>query len=105
MEYSTFYLRLCLSEPWRRISKIKTLLTGMSPDTKRKLIMRINFTTILLLAACVHIYASGYGQRISLNERNAPLEKVLDKIELQSGYSFWLQTDLLLQKATRFRCI
>jgi TonB-linked SusC/RagA family outer membrane protein len=69
----------------------------MSPDTKRKLIMRINFTTILLLAACVHIYASGYGQRISLNERNAPLEKVLDKIELQSGYSFWLQTDLLLK--------
>ncbi|GAB4039384.1 TonB-dependent receptor [Spirosoma jeollabukense] len=57
--------------------------------------MRLNITSMLILVSCLHMYASGYSQRITLNERNAPLEKVLDKIEKQSGYSFFLQTDLL----------
>jgi TonB-linked SusC/RagA family outer membrane protein len=96
MNYSTFYLRLCMTDPWGQLKKfINSRLTGISPGMKRKWIMRLNFTSILLLAACLHIYAAGYSQRISINERNAPLEKVLDKIEKQSGYSFFLQTELL----------
>jgi len=70
-------------------------LTGISPGLKRKWIMRLNFISILLLASCLHIYAAGYSQRITINERNAPLERILDKIEKQSGYSFFFQTDLL----------
>ncbi|MFD2936714.1 TonB-dependent receptor [Spirosoma flavum] len=96
MNYSTFYLRLCMAKRWGRLSEIVNLrLTHSSPEVNRKWIMRLNFTSILLLATCLHIYASGYSQRISINERNVPLEKVLNKIEKQSGYSFFLQTDLL----------
>ncbi|GAB4022826.1 TonB-dependent receptor [Spirosoma koreense] len=96
MEYSTFYLRLCLAEPWAQMSKVRHFRwLAISPEMKRKWIMRLNITSILFLTACLHIYAAGYSQRISINERNAPLEKVLDKIEKQSGYSFFLQTDLL----------
>uniref|UniRef100_UPI003F6F1459 SusC/RagA family TonB-linked outer membrane protein n=1 Tax=Dyadobacter sp. TaxID=1914288 RepID=UPI003F6F1459 len=57
--------------------------------------MRINSVAILLLISCLHIYASGYSQQITLSEKNASLDKVLDKIEKQSGYFFWLQNDLL----------
>ncbi|GAB3699011.1 SusC/RagA family TonB-linked outer membrane protein [Spirosoma flavus] len=57
--------------------------------------MRLNLTSIFLLVACLHMYAAGYSQLISLNERNAPLEKVMIKLEEQSGYSFFLQSNLL----------
>ena len=93
MNYSTFYLWHCLAAPWEKL--INSRLTECSPGMKRKLIMRLNIISMLILVSCLHIYAAGYSQRISLNERNAPLEKVLDKIEKQSGYSFFLQTDLL----------
>ncbi|SFB90288.1 TonB-dependent receptor [Spirosoma endophyticum] len=93
MNYSTFYLWHCLAAPWENL--MNSRLTECSAGMKRKLIMRLNITSMLILVSCLHMYASGYSQRISLNERNAPLEKVLDKIEKQSGYSFFLQTDLL----------
>jgi len=57
--------------------------------------MRMNFATMLLLASCLNIYADGFGQRITLSEKNIALDKILDKVEKQSGYYFWLQTDLL----------
>ncbi|WP_461115356.1 TonB-dependent receptor [Spirosoma jeollabukense] len=93
MNYSTFYLWHRLAAPWEKL--INSRLAECSPGMKRKLIMRLNITSMLILVSCLHMYASGYSQRITLNERNAPLEKVLDKIEKQSGYSFFLQTDLL----------
>ena len=96
MNYSTFYLRLWLPEPWTRLRQLMNArLIHLSRDTKRKWIMRLNFTSLFLLVACLHLYAASYSQLISLNERNTPLEKVLDNLEKQSGYSFFLQTNLL----------
>jgi len=63
--------------------------------TKKKIVMRINCISFLLLTSCMHIFASGHAQLITLSERNVTLEKIMDKIEKQSGYHFWLQTDLL----------
>ncbi|MVM28558.1 SusC/RagA family TonB-linked outer membrane protein [Spirosoma sp. HMF4905] len=96
MESSTLYLPLCSTRRWGQLSKlINSRLADISPGMKRKWVMRLNLLSILILATCLHMYAAGYSQRISINERNTPLEKVLDKIEKQSGYSFFLQTDLL----------
>ena len=96
MNYSTFYLRLRLAKPWGALSKLmNSWLLGISPGMKRKWIMRLNLISLLFLITCLHIYAAGYSQHITINERNAPLEKILEKIEKQSGYSFFLQTDLL----------
>ncbi|QDK79045.1 TonB-dependent receptor [Spirosoma sp. KCTC 42546] len=96
MNYSTFYLRLCQPESWAQLRhRMTPRFIYMSRDTKRKWIMRLNFISIFLLIACLHVYAASYSQLISINERNAPLEKVLDKLEKQSGYSFFLQTNLL----------
>jgi len=57
--------------------------------------MRIQLIAILLFAACLHISAAGFSQSITLSEKNATLETVLNKIEKQSGYDVFFQTELL----------
>ncbi len=57
----------------------------------------MNFTALLLTLACLQVSAAGLAQ-ITLSEKNAPLEKVLQKIKAQSGLSVVYQ-DQLLQKA------
>lgn len=56
-----------------------------------KVILAMKITTFLLMIALVHASAKGYSQ-ISLNEKNAPLEKVLKSIKKQTGYSFFYDT-------------
>lgn len=63
--------------------------------SKTFLIMKL--TTILLLIAFMQVQATGLGQRISLNENNAPLKKVLREIKRQSGYTFFYEDVLLNQ--------
>lgn len=51
--------------------------------TKTLLIMK--FTAILLLSAALQVSATGYSQRVTLSEKNAPLEKVFTAIKKQTG--------------------
>lgn len=53
-----------------------------------KVILAMKITTFLLMIALVHASAKGYSQ-INLNERNAPLEKVLKSINKQTGFTFF----------------
>ena len=57
--------------------------------------MRVQLLAILLFAACFQISAAGFSQTISISEKNASLESVLNKIEKQSGYDVFFQTELL----------
>ena len=52
--------------------------------SKTWLVMRL--TIVLLIAACLHVQANGYGQNISLSVQNVSLENVLKKIKKQAGY-------------------
>ncbi|ODS79774.1 MAG: SusC/RagA family TonB-linked outer membrane protein [Cytophagaceae bacterium SCN 52-12] len=61
--------------------------------------MRLKHATLLVLISCLHVFASGHAQRISLSVRNSSMLEVMDQIEKQTGYSFWLQTDLLKDKS------
>ncbi len=92
-----FSINLFHNARWRFAQVVKELRAGTPRGrlAKRKIIMRINFATLLFLGSCLNIHASGYSQQVTLSERNAPLEVVLNKIEKQTGYYFWLQTDLL----------
>jgi len=77
MEFSTLY------EPrneYRRLNKIL-------------LVMKL--TTIILLTACLHISAASFSQNITISEKNASLESVFNKIEKQSGYTFWYKIELI----------
>ena len=55
----------------------------------------MRLTTVLLIASMMQVSAASYAQKISLNEKNAPLEQVFNKIRLQSGYDFLFNRNLL----------
>jgi TonB-linked SusC/RagA family outer membrane protein len=63
-----------------------------------KLLKIMRITAILLLGACLQVAAKGRAQNISLSEKNAPIEKVLQIIEKQANVSFYYKVELL-QKA------
>src|SRR6202012_2412035 len=63
----------------------------------KKLLLVMKLTIIIIIAASLHVSAAAIGQTISLTEKNASLEKVLTKIEKQSGYTFWYKTDIVKQ--------
>jgi TonB-linked SusC/RagA family outer membrane protein len=55
--------------------------------TKTLRIMRL--TAFLLFIGCMAASAKGFTQKITLDEKDAPLIKVLHEIEKQSGYQFF----------------
>lgn len=59
---------------------------GFPATGKMVLVMRLML--ILLTVACLHAGARGIAQGLTLNVKNAPLEKVFSEIEKQSGFSF-----------------
>lgn len=57
----------------------------------------MKLTTIILLYSCLVANANGYSQKITLSERNTPLEKVFKKIKSQCGYTFVYRDEWLKQ--------
>ena len=55
----------------------------------------MKITTMLLLISVMTVSAATYAQKITLNERNARLETILDQIRRQSGYNFIYRNDAL----------
>lgn len=64
------------------------------PAPIKKIIMIINFTTLLMIITLLQVSADGFSQ-ITLNEKNASLEKVFKNIESQSDYVFFLKDNNL----------
>lgn len=62
---------------------------------KRQIIMRLNLSLIFVVIAFFQASATGFAQRISLNEKNSSLEKVLETIRDQSGYVFMYNSEKL----------
>ena len=58
----------------------------------------MQLTALFLLAAGLTASASGFSQKVTLSEKNAPLEKVFQEIKQQTGYEF-LYTDEMLRPA------
>lgn len=57
------------------------------PD-KRKIIRRFNLSVFILFLAIFQVSAGSYAQLITLNEKNASMEKVFRSIKQQTGYVF-----------------
>ena len=60
----------------------------------------MKFTAIILLSACLAASAKGYSQKITLSEKNAPLEKIFSEIKKQSGFTF-AYTESILSNAKK----
>jgi type II secretory pathway component GspD/PulD (secretin) len=63
---------------------------------KNKILLSMKLTILLLFVAFLSVNASSFAQKnITLNEKNASLQKVLKAIKSQSGYNvFFIQSDL-----------
>jgi TonB-linked SusC/RagA family outer membrane protein len=79
------------------VSNYKTRHRAKLHQTKFLLIMKL--TTCFMLFACLQVGARGVAQKITLNENKTSLEKVLKKIEYQTGFTF-LYENKVLQNAT-----
>ncbi len=65
------------------------------PCIKNKALLIMKLSIILLVATILQASASGYAQKITLSEKNTPLEKVLKKIGEQSGYDFFYNSKVI----------
>jgi TonB-linked SusC/RagA family outer membrane protein len=57
------------------------------------LIMKL--TTLILITAILQVSANTFAQKITLSERNAPLNKIFEKISDQTGFDFLVSTENL----------
>lgn len=57
--------------------------------TIRKILMRINLITLIMIISMIQIRANVYSQKVTLNEVNTTMTKVLKSIETQTGYVFF----------------
>ncbi|MCZ4245123.1 SusC/RagA family TonB-linked outer membrane protein [Pedobacter punctiformis] len=55
----------------------------------------MRLTALILLTAILQVSANTYGQKITLSEKNTALDKVFDKIRLQSGFDFVFTTSTM----------
>ncbi|NIG56790.1 SusC/RagA family TonB-linked outer membrane protein [Chitinophaga sp. Cy-1792] len=62
---------------------------------KTLLVMKI--TMVAIVAMVVQVHAAGYGQVVSLSQKNAKLLTTLKQIEKQTDYFFWYENELLRQ--------
>jgi TonB-dependent starch-binding outer membrane protein SusC len=89
-----------LPQPGNRATKPKQCFRAKAGATKllQQAARIMKLTALLLLGACLHVHAIGFGQKISLSEREVSIEKVFQKIEAQSNYKF-LYTSQVLKDA------
>ncbi len=54
-----------------------------------KLVLRaMKLIAFIMLVCCLQVSATGFGQRITISEKNAPLVKIFSEIKKQAGVSF-----------------
>lgn len=60
----------------------------------------MNLTAIFLVISCLQVSAKGYAQKVTLSEKNVPLEKVFQEIKKQTGYVFFFD-EAYIKKANK----
>src|SRR5678815_5688839 len=54
----------------------------------------MKLTAIIILSACLTASVNGYGQKVTISEKNASLEKVFKEIKKQTGYVFFYDVNI-----------
>jgi len=81
-----------------RLKTAKTL-ANITNHFNRKLFNTMKLVVIFLTIFCMQASANVFSQRVSINQKNMPLEQVLKEIKRQTGYFFLYDTDLVQQSA------
>lgn len=82
-----------------RMAGMQHIRAFIIPYVNHKFIKAMKLLVILLTVCCLHVHAEAYAQRISINQKNMPLESVLKEIKRQTGYFFLYDTDLIKQRS------
>jgi TonB-linked SusC/RagA family outer membrane protein len=69
--------------------KFYTRKLGVPERLYHKIWLIMRLTTVILIASLIQVSAATFAQRITLNQRNTPLESVFKEIRKQSGYDFF----------------
>ena len=77
-----------MEKPPKFLLIINSAFRRINETDKRKLIMRVNLIVVLLTTFLLQAGAAGYAQKVTLNETNASLGNIINKIRLQTGYDF-----------------
>ncbi|MEY4739451.1 MAG: hypothetical protein RLZZ05_835, partial [Bacteroidota bacterium] len=62
---------------------------------RSKSLLKMKFAAVMLLAAFLQVSATTYSQQVTLNLKNATLQKVFTEINRQTGFQFFYKDDLL----------
>lgn len=66
---------------------MSTACRSLDEAGKRKWMMRIKLTTVLIIAAFLQVSAAGFAQQLTLSSKNITIEKVFAEIERQTSYN------------------
>lgn len=69
--------------------QIYTKKPGVAGWPYHKILLIMRLTTVILITSLMQVSAASFGQRITLEQRNAPLSAVLKEIRKQSGFDFY----------------
>jgi TonB-linked SusC/RagA family outer membrane protein len=88
---------LCKNGPVLITDKPRKLLLShiVVINMTRKTLLCMKITAFILLTFCMQVSATTLAQNVSLSEHKAPLEKVINDIKQQTGYSFFYNQDWL----------
>lgn len=75
--------------------KIYTRKTGMSNRHISKIWLIMRLSTLLLLATFLQVSASGLAQKVNLDHKKVPLEKLFRDIHHQTGFDFLYDKEIL----------
>lgn len=64
-----------------------------------KLLRVMKLTIVFFTIFCLQLNAAVFSQKVTINQKNMPLEKVIKEIKRQTGYFFLYDLDLLQQKS------
>lgn len=62
--------------------------------SRQRIFMRIKLTAFLIALACMHVFADGKAQSVTLSKKNVELEKIIDQIREQTGLIFWYENNI-----------
>jgi TonB-linked SusC/RagA family outer membrane protein len=62
-----------------------------------KIVLVMQLTCIILLAACLQVSAAAYGQKVTIVEKNVSLKEVFKEIRKQTGYNFIYSNKTILE--------
>lgn len=98
-----FYLKFrgrVLDECFVKLTKAyKPHLSRLNVITNRKLIMRVNLTIAAMILMLMQVSATGFAQRVTLDETNASIEQIFQQLNSKHGLDFVYSPQMLSEAA------